>query len=73
MLTQETYTQAVAIVAGTPFRKTAAIYAGTAGNATLTINDTAVTFALTAGYHKLAVTNVSASGLTAGGLIALYN
>ena len=65
-----------AITPGTPLQTpTRAFYCGTGGNATITMaNGSIVTLnGLLAGVvYPLSITNVSASGLTAGSIIALY-
>ncbi len=62
-----------AIVAGTPFPPCRAVLAGTGGAATVTFRSgSTATVVLTAGYNPISITNVSASGLTAANLTALY-
>ena len=67
-------TLVVAVVAGASFTACRALLVGTAGSATVTCSDgaTATLIPLQAGYNPISITNVSATGLTAANIWALY-
>lgn len=65
----------VAVTPGTPFQVCRALLVGTAGAATVTCADgstVATLIPLQAGYNPISVMNVSATGLTAANIWALY-
>ena len=74
--TPDSAVSARAITAGTPLQTpTRAFYCGTGGNATVTMADGSIVTlnGLLAGVvYPLSIINVSASGLTAANIIALY-
>jgi hypothetical protein len=63
------------ITPGTPFPACVAVNCASAGSGTVTWAGTGrtTTFYFTLGNNALQITNVSADGLTADGLVALYN
>ncbi len=64
----------VAVTPGSAFQVCRALLVGTAGAATITCADSTVAtlIPLQAGYNPIACTNVSATGLTASNIWALY-
>lgn len=67
-------TRIVAIVAGTPFTTCRGVLVGTAGAATVTDagNVVATLIPLQQGYNPISIQLVSATGLTAANMWALY-
>jgi len=64
---------AVVVTAGTPFSPCRCLNVTTAGAATVTFADgTTASIYLIQGYNPISVTNVSAAGLAAAGIVALY-
>ena len=65
----------VAVTPGTPFQVCRALLVGTSGAATVTCADgttVATLIPLQAGYNPISCINVSATGLTASNIWALY-
>jgi hypothetical protein len=64
----------VPVAAGTPFELCRGLLVGTAGAATVTdgVGGTRTLIPLQQGYNPISITNVSATGLTAADIWALY-